>query len=216
MIEETLKSTGEIRRKVWLLDSTARETGSDGDGCLRQEDCVGRPCRPGSSSDEAGRCWRPEAVARQATCATPFEGASGSRREREMRAVLAMEHWRVRDCRRSDPRRRSRRHSASPLVSRDACPSSEGPGRGSGRGGVRVRDDPQTRNDQITLCGRKILWVEEMGGNFKHHKMTWNIAKSLYERAGADHCLIIHDIWLSLLSLTYIKRTPSVLKKPDV
>jgi hypothetical protein len=37
---------------------------------------------------------------------------------------------------------------------------------------VRVRDDPQTRNDQITLCGRKILWVEEMGGNFKHHNIT--------------------------------------------
>jgi hypothetical protein len=39
----------------------------------------------------------------------------------------------------------------SPLVLRDACASSEGPGCGSGREGVRVRDDPQMRNDQITL-----------------------------------------------------------------
>jgi hypothetical protein len=61
MIEETLKSMGEIRRKAWLLDSPARRTRSDGDGCLRQEDCVGRPCRPGSTSSEAGRCRRPEA-----------------------------------------------------------------------------------------------------------------------------------------------------------
>jgi hypothetical protein len=30
MIEETLKSKGEIRRKAWLLDSPARRTGSDG------------------------------------------------------------------------------------------------------------------------------------------------------------------------------------------
>jgi hypothetical protein len=44
---------------------------------------------------------------------------------------------------------------------------------------VQVRDDPQTRNDQITLCGRKILWVEEMGGNFKHHNITPKKYKSL-------------------------------------
>jgi hypothetical protein len=54
--------------------------------------------------------------------------------------------------------------SGSPLVSGDACTSSEGRTwvgpRGRGLG-----DDPQTRNDQITLCARKILWVEEMGGN---------------------------------------------------
>jgi hypothetical protein len=87
MIEETLKSTGEIRRKACLLDSPARRTWSDGDGCLRQEDCVDQPCRPGSTSGEAGRCRRPEAVARQATGAMPCESADGSRREREMRAV---------------------------------------------------------------------------------------------------------------------------------
>jgi hypothetical protein len=92
MIEETLKITGEIRRKAWLLDSPARRIGSDGDGCLRQEDCVGRPCRPVSTSGEVGRCRRPEAVARQATGAMPCEGAGGSRREREMRVVLATEH----------------------------------------------------------------------------------------------------------------------------
>jgi hypothetical protein len=55
MIQETLKSMGQIRRKAWLLDSPARRTGSDGDGRLRKEDCVGWPCRPGSSSGEAGR-----------------------------------------------------------------------------------------------------------------------------------------------------------------
>jgi hypothetical protein len=38
-------------------------------------------------------------------------------------------------------------------------------GSGSGRKGHGLGDDPQTLNDQITLCGRKILWVEEMGGN---------------------------------------------------
>jgi hypothetical protein len=64
----------------------------DGDGCLRQEDCVGRPCHSGSTSSEVGRCRRPEAVARQATGATPCEGAGGSKREREMRAGLATEH----------------------------------------------------------------------------------------------------------------------------
>jgi hypothetical protein len=41
-----------------------------------------------------------------------------------------------------------------------------------GRG---LGDDLQTRNDQITLCGRKILWVEEMRGNFKHHNITLSI-----------------------------------------
>jgi hypothetical protein len=44
--------------------------------------------------------------------------------------------------------------------------------------GLRGRglgDDLQTRNDQITLCGRKILWVEKMGGNFKHHNITLSI-----------------------------------------
>jgi hypothetical protein len=78
MNPKTLKSTGEMRRKAWLLDSPARRTGSDGHARLRQEDCVGRPCRPGSTSGEAGRSrWRPEAVAQQATGATPCEGAAG-------------------------------------------------------------------------------------------------------------------------------------------
>jgi hypothetical protein len=40
------------------------------------------------------------------------------------------------------------------------------------RPGGRVGDDLQTRNDQITLCERKILWVEKMGGNFKHHNIA--------------------------------------------
>jgi hypothetical protein len=54
--------------------------------------------------------------------------------------------------------------SGSPLISRDACASSEGVDVGRAGG---VGDDLQTRNDQIiTLCGRKILWVQEMGGNF--------------------------------------------------
>jgi hypothetical protein len=43
---------------------------------------------------------------------------------------------------------------------------------GRAAGACGLGDDPQTRNDQITLCGRKILWVEEMGGNFKHHNIT--------------------------------------------
>jgi hypothetical protein len=91
-----------MRRKAWLLDSPARRTGSDGDGRLRQEDYVGRPCRPGSMSGEVWRSrWRPEAVAQQATCATPCEGADGSWREREMRVVLATEQGGVREGRRS-------------------------------------------------------------------------------------------------------------------
>jgi hypothetical protein len=47
---------------------------------------------------------------------------------------------------------------------------------------VRVRDDPQTQNDQITLCGRKILWVEEMGGNFKHYNITLSFLPRLLDR----------------------------------
>jgi hypothetical protein len=40
-------------------------------------------------------------------------------------------------------------------------------------GGAGWGDDLQTRNDQITLCGRKILLVEEMGGNSKHHNIKF-------------------------------------------
>jgi hypothetical protein len=86
MNQETL-SIGEMRRKAWSLNSPARRTGSDGDGRLRQEDCVGvsvMTClaagarRPVSRGEVNGvlRWWRG-----RATGATPCKGAGGSWRE---------------------------------------------------------------------------------------------------------------------------------------
>jgi hypothetical protein len=49
-----------------------------------------------------------------------------------------------------------------------------------GPGGHSLGDDLQTRNDLITLCGRKILWMEEMGGNFKHHNITQLIITPIF------------------------------------
>jgi hypothetical protein len=187
MNQETLKITGDMRRKAWLLDSPARRTGSDVDGHLRQEDCVGvvvttylaagarRPVRQGEV-DGVLRQWRD-----RATSATPCEGGDVSWREREMRVVLATEQGGGREGRRS---RSSPEESLSqsmafasglPLGSRDACASSEGVDLGRAARGAGLGGDLQMRNGQITLCGRKILLVEEMrgnGGNSKHHNIT--------------------------------------------
>jgi hypothetical protein len=99
MNQETLKSTGEMRRKGCLLDSPARRTGSDGDGCLRQEDCVGVAVTTCLAA-EARRQVRQGEVA-SVLRATPCEGTGGSLREGKMRAVLTTEQGGAREGRHS-------------------------------------------------------------------------------------------------------------------
>jgi hypothetical protein len=106
---------GEIRRKAWLLDSPARRTGSDGMGAWGKKTVSAglaararRPVRQGNVDVLRRWCGRPP-VRRLARAPT---GAGGSERwglcwlrSTEASGIAAVR----------DPRRRSRRRSASPL-----------------------------------------------------------------------------------------------------
>jgi hypothetical protein len=138
-----------MRRKAWLLDSPARKTRSDGDGHLRQEDCVGRLCRQGSMSGEVGRSrWRRETWRGRPSMrhvARALAGAGGSEKW-GLCWLQSREAWGRAAVR--DPRQRIRRRSLwrSPLGSCDACASSKGAdvGRAAPWGGTYKRETTKT------------------------------------------------------------------------